>query len=563
MTEDNAIEVANVSKSFRIYHERTSTLYDHLTGILDKKRHYEELKVLDNISFNVKKGEMIGIIGRNGEGKTTLLRLLTRIFKPDSGTIKINGSIVPFLELGSGFQPELTAVDNIVTYGILLGFTKKQIREKIPSILEYAELEKFADTKLKHFSSGMYTRLAFSTAVQVDPDILLVDEVLSVGDVPFQEKSFHTFLSFKKRGKTIVFVSHSLQQVTRLCDRAIFLDQGKIHSIGKPSEVVNDFYKIVEGKKPTIDETVNTASIIRRSEPTGISINKSKNILYVTNLASDQLVVIDGKTNQIIKYLNVGIAPREVVVDAKNDLIYVANRDSNSVSVIEGVSNEIVSSITVGEKPRGIAINALTNRIYVANRDSNSISVIDGFTKSVIVDIPVLSGPSGLAISEKDNKIYVTNSFSNYVSVIDGNTNKVISNILVGNTPIGIAINALTNRIYVANRDSNSISIIDSEHDGIIKNISIGKGPFGISLIESENIIFVTNSGSNTLLKIDGKNEKIIASMEVGNMPLGIDVNPNTNKIYVANQTDDKVTVVDGIKNMVSDEIKIVRKLSI
>lgn len=237
-----AITVQDLHKSFRIYHEKKSTLYEHLVGLFNKSRGYEKLDVLNGISFDVKKSEMMGIIGKNGQGKTTLLQILCGILKPDRGVVKLSGTTVPFLSLGTGFQPDLSAIDNIIMYGLYLGLTKKEITKRIPEVLNYAELERFADTRLRHFSTGMFARLAFATAVQVDPDILLVDEVLSVGDVGFQEKSFQTFLQFKKQGKTIVFVTHSLELVKRLCDRAIFIQNGKIQMIGQPREVVEEFY---------------------------------------------------------------------------------------------------------------------------------------------------------------------------------------------------------------------------------------------------------------------------------------------------------------------------------
>jgi ABC-type polysaccharide/polyol phosphate transport system ATPase subunit len=244
--DECAVKVRNLYKSFRLYHEKKSTLYEHLVSLISKSRGYEKLDVLKGISFDVKKGEMMGIIGKNGQGKTTLLQILSGILKPDNGVVKLSGSTVPFLALGTGFQPDLSAIDNIIMYGLYLGITKKEIKQQIPEILAYSELERFADTKLKHFSAGMYARLAFATAVRVDPDILLVDEVLSVGDVSFQEKSFETFLSFKRQGKTIVFVTHALKLVKRLCDRAIFIQNGKIHEIGRPHKVVDEFYNFYE-----------------------------------------------------------------------------------------------------------------------------------------------------------------------------------------------------------------------------------------------------------------------------------------------------------------------------
>jgi len=197
---ETAISVKNITKTFMLFHEKRDSVFEVLTKFFNRDKYYEKLLVLDNISFDVKKGETFGIIGDNGVGKTTLLRLLSGIYKPDSGSISINGSIIPFLSLGVGFQVEMTAIDNVILYGRLLGHSKKEITKKVPDILKFAELEKFGDTKLKNFSSGMFARLAFATAIQVDPDILLVDEILSVGDIGFAKKSHDAFLSFKKRG---------------------------------------------------------------------------------------------------------------------------------------------------------------------------------------------------------------------------------------------------------------------------------------------------------------------------------------------------------------------------
>ncbi|MFQ5941339.1 MAG: ABC transporter ATP-binding protein [Nitrososphaerales archaeon] len=246
--DESAIKFENVTKNFRIHHERRNTVFEHMANIFNRSNHFEELTVLNDVSFGVKQGEMFGIIGRNGAGKSTLLRLIAGIFKPDSGIIRTNGDVIPLLELGTGFQPDLTARDNIILYGIILGFSRKQITGKVEEILKFAELEKFGDTKVKHFSSGMYSRLAFSTAVQVDPDILLVDEVLAVGDVLFQQKSFEAFMSFRKSGKTILYVSQDLESVKQLCDRALLLHNGKIQSIGSPDIVVDAYMKILSSQ---------------------------------------------------------------------------------------------------------------------------------------------------------------------------------------------------------------------------------------------------------------------------------------------------------------------------
>jgi len=240
---ENLINVKNVSKKFRLYHEKRTTLYESITGSINRNPHYETLQVLDDVTFDVKKGESFGIVGRNGSGKTTLLRILSHIYQPDNGSVETNGTVVPVLALGLGFHPELTAIANIYQSSILLGISKKQIAERIDDIIKFAGLEKFADTKIKNFSSGMSMRLAFATAVQVDPAVLLLDEVIAVGDINFQKKCLKVMKDFKKRGKSIVLVSHNPSDVQLLCDRAIFLKDGRIESIGKTSNVLDSYKK--------------------------------------------------------------------------------------------------------------------------------------------------------------------------------------------------------------------------------------------------------------------------------------------------------------------------------
>lgn len=238
-----AIDVNNVTKRFRIYHEKRNSVYEALVGRFSDGKYYEDLVVLKNVSFSINKGEMFGIVGKNGTGKTTLLRIISGIYKPDEGNIMVNGSLIPLLALGAGFQMELTAKTNVIQYGILLGFKRKEIETRVDQIMTFAELEKFADTKLKNFSSGMYARLAFSTAIQIDPDILIIDEVLQVGDLAFQQKSYEAILSFKKRGKTVILVTHNVVPIQEHCDRAMFLNNGIVESIGNPTQVVEAYKK--------------------------------------------------------------------------------------------------------------------------------------------------------------------------------------------------------------------------------------------------------------------------------------------------------------------------------
>ena len=239
----NAIEVNHISKSFKIYHEKRNSLFDTITVLINRKSYFEQLKVLDDITFSIKQGETFGIIGINGSGKTTLLKLISNIYRPDKGTITTQGNVIPLLRLGIAFHPELTPINNIITFGILLGFEKNHIKSLIPQILEYARLERFADVRIKNFSSGMYARLAFATSVMVEPDILLMDEALSVGDVFFRSKCMKSIRALTKKKKTVLIVSHDYNTLLELCDRIMILKNGKIEKIGNPEEVVSHYLK--------------------------------------------------------------------------------------------------------------------------------------------------------------------------------------------------------------------------------------------------------------------------------------------------------------------------------
>jgi len=242
-TEDeDAIIVENVSKHFRIPHEKKNTLFEHFAGVVGGHTStYEEFWALKDVSFSVKKGETIGIIGENGSGKSTLLKIIAGVLTPDSGSVKVSGRIAPFLELGVGFNPELTAEDNVKLYGAIMGMSKKEMEGKFEEIFEFAELERFRNMKLKNFSTGMYARLAFATAVATDPDILLIDEVLAVGDAAFQRKCKDKMDEFISNNKTIVLVSHASQSITDMCKTALLLSKGSMKKMGFSKDVM-DYY---------------------------------------------------------------------------------------------------------------------------------------------------------------------------------------------------------------------------------------------------------------------------------------------------------------------------------
>ncbi len=239
-----AVEVENLWKTFQIPHERRNTLFENLTCLL-RPNQYETYTVLKDINFKVEDGECVGIIGDNGSGKSTLLKIIANILRPTKGRVKVNGKMTPFLELGVGFQPDLTARENVGVYATIMGLSKKGIKDRTDDVLKFAGLEKFQDTKLKNLSSGMQVRLAFSTAIQTDPDVLLVDEVLAVGDLDFQRKCFQVFNQYRKEGVTILFVSHDLGAVRRFCDRTLLLGKGKQLAFGVTEEIIDRYvYKI-------------------------------------------------------------------------------------------------------------------------------------------------------------------------------------------------------------------------------------------------------------------------------------------------------------------------------
>lgn len=222
-----AVQLDNVTQRFRVIHERPDTLRELFARFFQSKVSYHNFEAISNVSLQIRRGEMVGIIGKNGSGKSTLLKVAAGIYKPSAGSVTVNGSIAPLLELGAGFHQELTGRENILLNGLLLGYSKREMIAREEKIIEFAELGDFIDVPVKQYSSGMYMRLGFSVATEVNPDILLVDEILAVGDLSFQQKCLDRLMEFRKTGKTILFVTHSPAHVLANCDRAVVLHQGK------------------------------------------------------------------------------------------------------------------------------------------------------------------------------------------------------------------------------------------------------------------------------------------------------------------------------------------------
>ena len=240
--EDIAIKVDHVYKSFNIYYDRANTLKERMLFFARNKRK-EKREVLKDINLDIKKGETVALIGVNGSGKSTLLKLMTQIIFPNKGTIETKGKLTSLLELGAGFHPDFSGRENIYFNSSIFGLTRKEIDKRLDQIIEFSELQDFIDNPVRTYSSGMYMRLAFSVAINVDADILLIDEILSVGDQHFQEKCFNKMRELKREGKTMVFVTHSMDSVRNLCDRAVWLSNGVVKMDGNTNEVVDEYLK--------------------------------------------------------------------------------------------------------------------------------------------------------------------------------------------------------------------------------------------------------------------------------------------------------------------------------
>ncbi len=240
-----AIEVDNVSMKFNLSREKVDSLKDYIFKTIKREIQYNEFWALKNVSFSVEKGDRVGILGLNGAGKSTLLKVISGVFKPTEGHVDKHGKMVPLLELGAGFDPQYTGKENIYLYGAMLGYTKKFIDSKYDEIVEFSELQKFMDVPVKNYSSGMKSRLGFSIATVVEPKILILDEVLSVGDAKFRKKSEKKIMSMFDSGVTVLFVSHSLEQVQRLCNKAMILEKGKLIAYGDIDPISEQYSKMI------------------------------------------------------------------------------------------------------------------------------------------------------------------------------------------------------------------------------------------------------------------------------------------------------------------------------
>ena len=338
--EPYAIVVEGLKKSFVLPHEQHSGIKQYLINLTRSKKGYETQKVLHGLDFKIKKGEFFGIVGRNGSGKSTLLKLLAGIYHPDKGSISVDGTLVPFIELGVGFNPELTGRENIFLNGALLGFSRKQMEEKYGKIVEFSELERFMDQKLKNYSSGMQVRLAFSIAIQAQGDILLLDEVLAVGDAAFQQKCFEYFGQLKQAKKTVVLVTHDMGAVERFCSRAMLIEKGSVIKIGTSIEVAQKYNKMFIDEAEKKEGQRSTSSL----KSNGITLNEASVVQgekrFVIEPHSAFKINAKFTTERLIRNAVVGIN----VANSQGNIVFSANtREGSAFDLRKGLNRATFS----------------------------------------------------------------------------------------------------------------------------------------------------------------------------------------------------------------------------
>lgn len=342
MSEKSAIVVKDLYKSFRLPHEKHSGLKQFIINIFSRKtdKGYETQNVLEDISFEIKKGEFFGIVGRNGSGKSTLLKLLAGIYTPDKGLVQVNGSLTPFIELGVGFNPELTGRENVYLNGALLGFSRQQMDELYEDIVTFAELDKFMDQKLKNYSSGMQVRLAFSIAIRAKSDILLIDEVLAVGDAAFQAKCYDYFYELKNSDTTVIFISHDRGSLERFCNRGILVDKGRIIEAGKMDKVLDAYTDVVLGQmKSKEDRETENMQKINVVSLEKIELLKGNKKIANASFGDSLTVHVELNVAEVIKNPIVGLTLWKVGVE--DGAVYAANNlteDKGGLGVVQAGS---------------------------------------------------------------------------------------------------------------------------------------------------------------------------------------------------------------------------------
>ncbi|MCR5001972.1 MAG: ABC transporter ATP-binding protein [Lachnospiraceae bacterium] len=354
MKENTAISVEHLTKVYKLYDRNRDRLKEalHLPGRINSREHY----ALDDVSIQVHTGETVGIIGTNGSGKSTILKIITGVLNPTAGEVKINGRISALLELGAGFNMEFTGIENIYLNGTMIGFSEEEIDARLQDILDFADIGDFVYQKVKTYSSGMFVRLAFAVAINIDPEILIVDEALSVGDVFFQNKCYRKFEEFKKQGKTILFVSHDLSSISKYCDRVVLLERGKKIGDGQPKEIIDMYKKVLVGQLDLKTDTAKSSDLNKGSKwKDRMQLNPNKDE-YGSGLAEfEDFCAYDNAgeiTNTIIKGEEFTVKVKVRFFDTIQDPIIALSFKNMQGTEITG-TNTMFEKITTGTKHKG------------------------------------------------------------------------------------------------------------------------------------------------------------------------------------------------------------------
>ena len=351
---ETAISVEHLTKVYKLYDRNRDRLKEalHLPGRINSREHY----ALDDVSIQVHTGETVGIIGTNGSGKSTILKIITGVLNPTAGEVKINGRISALLELGAGFNMEFTGIENIYLNGTMIGFSEEEIDARLQDILDFADIGDFVYQKVKTYSSGMFVRLAFAVAINIDPEILIVDEALSVGDVFFQNKCYRKFEEFKKQGKTILFVSHDLSSISKYCDRVVLLERGKKIGDGQPKEIIDMYKKVLVGQLDLKTDTAKSSDLNKGSKwKDRMQLNPNKDE-YGSGLAEfEDFCAYDNAgeiTNTIIKGEEFTVKVKVRFFDTIQDPIIALSFKNMQGTEITG-TNTMFEKITTGTKRKG------------------------------------------------------------------------------------------------------------------------------------------------------------------------------------------------------------------
>ncbi|BFH71119.1 hypothetical protein J27TS7_49070 [Paenibacillus dendritiformis] len=383
------IELNNVSMKFRMANDRIMSLKEYMVKKITGKLEYKEFVALKDVTFSIKKGEVVGIVGGNGAGKSTLLKIISGILSPTQGTVNVKGSIAPMLELGAGFDFDLTAKENIFLNGAVLGYSKEYLENKYDEIVEFSELEEFMDVPVRNFSSGMTMRLAFSIATLVNPDVLIVDEILSVGDAHFQKKSSQRMRELIHGGATVILVSHSIEQIREMCSRVIWLERGTLKMIGNTVDVCNAYMSSMRDPSQNILESSKSLGYSERLY-TPTLIAKYKHLYFIVDCWHHRVIYNNNLMDPIKKWKTLEgefVNPHSIATDGK--ILLVDDTDNNVVRVYKENGDSFIETQTIrniGIQPHRLFFDEKSGLFYGISASSQQVFVLRNTETEVIVE---------------------------------------------------------------------------------------------------------------------------------------------------------------------------------